>query len=247
VKKRWLRESKKPGWGVAAAARDDDDVCERLCSNAAASSTGVEKMTPREPGVANATASDDVDMGCEADAEPDEPPKEGSAGKRERLPKKKFSLVDPPTQQSVDEPPAEAEPTPPAPAAEDDDDDVCERCYDGGELVVCDRCPRAYHVACLASHEQPPSDDEAEWLCPGCAPKPAKAAASTADDPPPEPVAAAPDDDSDDAFEARPQKAGRESREEKKEKKSSKKSTVLRGHGRLCILFPAGAESRSPT
>jgi len=34
-------------------------------------------------------------------------------------------------------------------AASDDHDDVCAVCRDSGELLLCDQCPRAYHLHCV--------------------------------------------------------------------------------------------------
>lgn len=36
-------------------------------------------------------------------------------------------------------------------------------CWDGGELVLCDRCPAAYHLDCLGLGE---ADVEGVWSCP---------------------------------------------------------------------------------
>ena len=43
------------------------------------------------------------------------------------------------------------------------------RCHDGGELLVCDGCPGAFHLLCL----QPPIEDvdllpEGDWFCDIC-------------------------------------------------------------------------------
>ncbi|CBY22833.1 unnamed protein product [Oikopleura dioica] len=40
----------------------------------------------------------------------------------------------------------------------------CFQCFEGGNLVICERCPAAYHDYCL---EQPPATDGA-WYCPDC-------------------------------------------------------------------------------
>ncbi|KAL2325712.1 hypothetical protein Fmac_024770 [Flemingia macrophylla] len=42
----------------------------------------------------------------------------------------------------------------------------CEICFDGGELLCCDTCPRAYHLPCLFLESVP----EGQWECPICAP-----------------------------------------------------------------------------
>ncbi len=59
----------------------------------------------------------------------------------------------------------------------DDHDDECWLCHDGGELVLCDRCPRSYHVACLGLAETPPG----EFICGRCD-EPHVPPASTDDD-----------------------------------------------------------------
>ena len=40
--------------------------------------------------------------------------------------------------------------------------DQCQNCFDGGEIVICDYCPAAYHVDCL---EEPPPET-GRWSCP---------------------------------------------------------------------------------
>ncbi|UMM35871.1 hypothetical protein L5515_008295 [Caenorhabditis briggsae] len=44
-----------------------------------------------------------------------------------------------------------------------ENNDFCETCKVGGELVLCDTCPRAYHTGCM--DEDPP---EGDWSCPHC-------------------------------------------------------------------------------
>ncbi|XP_057713566.1 autoimmune regulator [Corythoichthys intestinalis] len=45
-------------------------------------------------------------------------------------------------------------------------DDECAACKDGGELICCDECPRAFHLSCL----DPPlaSIPSGSWQCEGC-------------------------------------------------------------------------------
>ncbi|CAO2815464.1 unnamed protein product [Amaranthus hypochondriacus] len=42
--------------------------------------------------------------------------------------------------------------------------DVCSVCCDGGELILCDRCPSAFHATCLKLQDIPKGD----WFCPSC-------------------------------------------------------------------------------
>ncbi|CAA3012659.1 Histone acetyltransferase [Olea europaea subsp. europaea] len=43
-------------------------------------------------------------------------------------------------------------------------DDMCAVCGDGGELIICNGCPRAFHAACLGLQCLPAYD----WHCPFC-------------------------------------------------------------------------------
>lgn len=60
---------------------------------------------------------------------------------------------------------------PPSEGEEHDDSegghaDYCFTCKDGGELLCCDFCPKAYHLKCLLPPMASiPSDD---WSCPRC-------------------------------------------------------------------------------
>lgn len=42
--------------------------------------------------------------------------------------------------------------------------DYCQYCLDGGEIVLCDRCPCSFHLKCLLKHERPV--DAKPWSCP---------------------------------------------------------------------------------
>lgn len=44
--------------------------------------------------------------------------------------------------------------------------DYCHICQDGGELLCCDKCPKAYHLQCL----YPPLKKipDGTWHCPRC-------------------------------------------------------------------------------
>ena len=49
---------------------------------------------------------------------------------------------------------------------ETDHQDYCEVCQQGGEIILCDTCPRAYHLVCLEPElEEAP---EGRWSCPHC-------------------------------------------------------------------------------
>ncbi|KAK7073859.1 choline dehydrogenase 5, partial [Halocaridina rubra] len=44
--------------------------------------------------------------------------------------------------------------------------DYCEVCQQGGEIILCDTCPKAYHLVCLEPElEEAP---EGKWSCPNC-------------------------------------------------------------------------------
>jgi hypothetical protein len=43
-------------------------------------------------------------------------------------------------------------------------DSVCSICNDGGELLLCDNCPSAFHHACVGLQATP----EGDWFCPWC-------------------------------------------------------------------------------
>lgn len=44
--------------------------------------------------------------------------------------------------------------------------DYCEVCQQGGEIILCDTCPKAFHLVCL----EPELDEapEGKWSCPAC-------------------------------------------------------------------------------
>ncbi|KAL5015035.1 hypothetical protein ScPMuIL_009305 [Solemya velum] len=55
---------------------------------------------------------------------------------------------------------------PDAEGYETDHQDYCEVCQQGGEIILCDTCPRAYHLVCLDPElEEAP---EGKWSCPHC-------------------------------------------------------------------------------
>ncbi|OEL15352.1 Increased DNA methylation 1 [Dichanthelium oligosanthes] len=47
-----------------------------------------------------------------------------------------------------------------------DGDSVCSMCNDGGELLLCDHCPSAFHHDCLGLQATPEAGDS--WFCPCC-------------------------------------------------------------------------------
>jgi len=70
-------------------------------------------------------------------------------------------------------PPSCPDPPTPLPVETEDGDgyetdhqDYCEVCQQGGEIILCDTCPRAYHMVCLdPDMEKAP---EGKWSCPHC-------------------------------------------------------------------------------
>jgi len=48
----------------------------------------------------------------------------------------------------------------------DQHQDFCEVCQQGGEIILCDTCPRAYHLVCLEPELEEAPDGE--WFCPQC-------------------------------------------------------------------------------
>lgn len=42
--------------------------------------------------------------------------------------------------------------------------DICQICWDGGELIVCDNCPCVYHLECLGLKTIP--EGKIKWFCP---------------------------------------------------------------------------------
>ncbi|KAJ8768101.1 hypothetical protein K2173_021041 [Erythroxylum novogranatense] len=45
-----------------------------------------------------------------------------------------------------------------------ENDDLCQKCQDGGDLLCCDGCPRAFHPECLSL----PSIPKGKWYCKVC-------------------------------------------------------------------------------
>ncbi|OMO84355.1 Zinc finger, RING-type, partial [Corchorus capsularis] len=46
----------------------------------------------------------------------------------------------------------------------DKNDCICSVCHYGGELILCDQCPSAFHKSCLGLESVPDGD----WFCPSC-------------------------------------------------------------------------------
>jgi hypothetical protein len=49
-------------------------------------------------------------------------------------------------------------------AEQEDGDGVCSVCADGGEMLLCDCCPSAFHHGCVGLDATP----QGEWFCPPC-------------------------------------------------------------------------------
>ena len=57
-------------------------------------------------------------------------------------------------------------------------DDLCTNCFFGGNMVLCDTCPRAFHKACLKIRGEadgvgedgylPPANEKQKFYCPYC-------------------------------------------------------------------------------
>ncbi|KAM9184035.1 autoimmune regulator [Mergus octosetaceus] len=56
------------------------------------------------------------------------------------------------------------------PTPQQENEDECAACGDGGELICCDGCPRAFHLACLVPPL--PRVPSGTWQCGSCAVKP---------------------------------------------------------------------------
>ncbi|XP_050369061.1 increased DNA methylation 1-like [Argentina anserina] len=49
-------------------------------------------------------------------------------------------------------------------SSDDKNHDECSVCCYGGELILCDRCPSAYHIGCVGLGEV----GDGDWFCPSC-------------------------------------------------------------------------------
>ncbi|CAL4080961.1 unnamed protein product, partial [Meganyctiphanes norvegica] len=48
----------------------------------------------------------------------------------------------------------------------EENNDFCEVCQQGGEIILCDTCPKAYHMVCLEPEMKEAPDGK--WSCPSC-------------------------------------------------------------------------------
>uniref|UniRef100_A0A8C0L3I3 Autoimmune regulator n=1 Tax=Canis lupus dingo TaxID=286419 RepID=A0A8C0L3I3_CANLU len=73
---------------------------------------------------------------------------------------------------------------PSEPQLQQKNEDECAVCRDGGELICCDGCPRAFHLACLS----PPLHDipSGTWRCSSCLQGRAQRDVPRAEEPPPQ-------------------------------------------------------------
>ena len=57
---------------------------------------------------------------------------------------------------------------------ESDSDFYCWICHKEGHVILCELCPRVFHIRCLNLHEEP----QGEWVCPECEVSPARSISS---------------------------------------------------------------------
>ncbi|NXK13356.1 AIRE regulator, partial [Herpetotheres cachinnans] len=72
----------------------------------------------------------------------------------------------PPAQPKASQSPAGGGVTPPPAPPGQENEDECAACGDGGELICCDGCPRAFHLACLVPPL--PRVPSGTWRCGFC-------------------------------------------------------------------------------
>ncbi|NXX86187.1 AIRE regulator, partial [Urocolius indicus] len=104
---------------------------------------------PRAP-----RASGDSKVGSKAEEEPYAPAACEEPGARSRS-----RSLKPPTR------PKTSQNHPPCPGGQENEDE-CAACGDGGELICCDGCPRAFHLACLVPPL--PRVPSGTWRCGSC-------------------------------------------------------------------------------
>ncbi|XP_043469159.1 chromodomain-helicase-DNA-binding protein Mi-2 homolog isoform X2 [Leptopilina heterotoma] len=134
---------------------------------------GKRKRASSDEEIENASAGSlrDSDMEFEQMIADDEPATEGSTKGAEE------ASVDPPADPPVrrkaktkignkSKKKKKTKTTSKFPDGETDHQDYCEVCQQGGEIILCDTCPRAYHLVCLEPElEETP---EGKWSCPHC-------------------------------------------------------------------------------
>ncbi|XP_069720813.1 autoimmune regulator isoform X2 [Phaenicophaeus curvirostris] len=93
-----------------------------------------------------------------------------AAACEEPRPRSRSCSLNPPARPRA--PQSSGDPRLPAPAAHSDpvpnqeNEDECAACGDGGELICCDGCPRAFHLACLVPPL--PRVPSGMWRCAAC-------------------------------------------------------------------------------
>lgn len=46
--------------------------------------------------------------------------------------------------------------------------DECYHCKDGGDLILCDGCPKSFHFECLVPPMRKSEMPEGDWMCEFC-------------------------------------------------------------------------------
>jgi len=106
-----------------------------------------------------ATRSDEEFEAALKDAEQDSTPVRDRKKSKKKNKKKKKT-------KTTDSFPSVADDNEACEGYETDHQDYCEVCQQGGEIILCDTCPRAYHLVCLEPElEETP---EGKWSCPHC-------------------------------------------------------------------------------
>jgi hypothetical protein len=66
------------------------------------------------------------------------------------------------------------------PKKKKENSNICSICRDGGDLLLCDKCPKSFHANCLKIKISNLNPDD-EWFCPACLPKVEKAKSKNKD------------------------------------------------------------------
>lgn len=53
-------------------------------------------------------------------------------------------------------------------SSDDDDEEMCQICDDGGNLIICDKCDKAYHPSCLNPPLSFADIPKGDWFCHDC-------------------------------------------------------------------------------